>query len=285
MPSVTVTGASTSLGRRVLARLDQRPPAQGNVMVHLAGDLRRGLSDAEVDGVDRVVLVSSAQVYGAWADNPVPLTEDAPLRPNPAAVNAVERAEAERVLAEWRERHPDAATVVLRPALVVGGDDAPTPLPGRDAGVPAQFLHEDDLADAVALAAVGDIDGVFNVAPDGWIAAETVTALVHPIGVPRWGRLSAFVDRVAHRAAPATAALSAYRNQPWVVANDRLRAAGWKPSHTNEEAWVTSQEPSVLTELSPSRRQMLALIGTGALGIGALAGVTALVLRRRRRRS
>ena len=84
-----------------VAGSDLRPLFEGvDVLVHLAGvhdaipdeDLmarvnvggtRRVLEAAAAAGVSKVVLVSSAAVYGAWPNNPIPLTEDAPLRPNP----------------------------------------------------------------------------------------------------------------------------------------------------------------------------------------------------------
>ena len=51
---------------------------------------------------------------------------------------------------------------------------------GQRAGAedpPAQFLHLDDLASAVVLAVDQRLDGVFNVAPDGWVPGERVRAL------------------------------------------------------------------------------------------------------------
>ena len=62
---------------------------------------RRVLEAAGRAGVNRVVRLSSAAVYGAWENNPVPLTEDAVLRPNPGYLPAILDAECERVLAEW----------------------------------------------------------------------------------------------------------------------------------------------------------------------------------------
>ena len=44
---------------------------------------RRVLAAAAAVSATRIVRISSATVYGAWPSNPVPLTEDAPLRPNP----------------------------------------------------------------------------------------------------------------------------------------------------------------------------------------------------------
>ena len=43
--------------------------------------MERLLAAAADVGVEHLVVRSSAMVYGAWPDNPVPLTEDAPVRP------------------------------------------------------------------------------------------------------------------------------------------------------------------------------------------------------------
>jgi len=59
-------------------------------------------------GVRTLVHISSAVVYGAWPDNPIPLPEDAPLRPNTGFAFAIAHAEAERLVAE---RIPDVAIV------------------------------------------------------------------------------------------------------------------------------------------------------------------------------
>ena len=49
-------------------------------------------------GVKKIVRPSSSAIYGAWANNPVPLTEDAPLRPSPSYLPAIVDAECERLL-------------------------------------------------------------------------------------------------------------------------------------------------------------------------------------------
>ena len=79
-----------------------------SVLVHLgAATAIGGVLDAASSGsISTLVYRSSASVYGAWADNRVPLTEDVPLRPNPSFSFAIEHAEAERRVAEWREDHP-----------------------------------------------------------------------------------------------------------------------------------------------------------------------------------
>jgi len=254
------------------------------------------LLDAAGDvGVSHVVLLSSATVYGAWANNAMPLTEDATLRPAPDMAFAVQRAEIERRLAEWRHDHPAATTAVLRPAPLVG-DDGPGGWLARalhearrvadpDGDPPAQFLHVDDLASAVALAVTARIDGARNVAPDGWLRGSEYTAL--DAGTPKVRLPRPVGDRVTRlrwwlRLAPTPPGLQPYARHPWVVANDALRADGWVPAHANDEAFVDGTPATALATLSPRRRQEIALgVTGGVLGLG-LAGAAVAVARRAR---
>jgi nucleoside-diphosphate-sugar epimerase len=243
-----VLDALAAAGRRDIVDLDSdvAPRLDGvSTVVHLGDvpDTRRLLTAAERAGVTTVVLLSSATVYGAWAGNPVPLPEVAPLRPNPGASWPTDLAERERLLAEWRDAAPGAGparrTVVLRPAAIVDGAHLGGPgrrLAGlgrvrvRGSSRPVQAVHAHDVATAVALAVERtDVEGVYNVAPDGWVADETARALVHVR--PRL----ALPARLARGFIRLPAGLLPYTVHPWVVANDRLRAAGWTPTFTNEE--------------------------------------------------
>ena len=107
-----------------IAGHDLKPLLEGvDVLVHLAAVVdpiadeplmtrvnvegtRRVLDAAAAVGVRKIVRLSTTAVYGAWATNPLPLTEDAPLRPNPGFSPAVHAAEVERLLAEWQHDHP-----------------------------------------------------------------------------------------------------------------------------------------------------------------------------------
>jgi hypothetical protein len=74
-----------------------------------------------------------------------------------------------------------------------------------------------------------------------------------------------------------------YGLNPWVVASDRLRTAGWKPRYTSEEALVESTAVPRWSSLSPDRRQRIVLAGAAG-GVAGLAwGVAALVAHLRRR--
>lgn len=273
-------------------------PAPGESIGQPSGEgavARRVLDAAAAVGVQHAVLLSSAIAYGAWANNAVPLTEDAPLRPNPGVAMASEKAEAERASAEWRDDHPGATVAILRPTVTVAADGngwlaralaRSTSLPVTDDEPPAQFLDLADLATAVDLARRAHLDGPRNVAPDGWISGDTVRALAG--GAPRLRLPERLAIRLAGMRwrlglAPTPPELLPFTAHSWVIANDRLKADGWAAASSNEEAYVGAHRAGPWTTLSPRRRQEIALGATGVALAGGIAGVVGLVRRHARR--
>jgi UDP-glucose 4-epimerase len=242
---------------------------------------RRVLDAAGRVGVRRIVRVSPAAVYGAWATNPVPLTEDAPLRPNPGFGPAVHGAEVERLLHEWCVEHPDAMVTVLRAAPVLGAGAEhlfARLLAGwrrprvRGEGAPVQVVHVDDLVDALVRTITADHPGVFDVAAAGWLGADEARALLArgalpaaPIDVVR--RVLARSWRAGLGDVPP--AVLPYLVQPWVIATDRLEAIGWSPAHTNEETLLETHD-ALAAEAVPTVK--LAVAAAGAVLLGAAAG-------------
>lgn len=309
MPGTTVlvTGANSPLGERVVGRLREggatvveldatsSPSKQSledvDVVVHLAraSMLRPVLDAAAGASVDAVVVTSSATVYGAWPDNPVPLTEDAPLRPNPGFAFAAEEAEGERLAAEWRDDHPSSTVAILRlvPVLLPTGETwlsatlaKPSLVRPADVLPPVQVIHVDDAASAIAHAAQQRLDGTFNVAPAGSVSGETARALsAAGVPVPMPERFAGIVERVAWllRLGGAPPAAVPYREHPWVVASDRLRATGWSPSYSAEETLVAGRKGSWWRELSPKRRQEVALSVAGGVLAAMLAAIVVAV--------
>jgi UDP-glucose 4-epimerase len=128
----------------------------------------------------RIVLASSAAVYGGWPDNPLPLSEDDVARPNRECEYAEHKLDAERKCASA------APTVSLRICAVLGPNADPL-VRKASAGlrrvVPAargrrqavQFLHEDDAAAALHTAVKrSDVEGVYNIAPADWLDEDGV---------------------------------------------------------------------------------------------------------------
>jgi nucleoside-diphosphate-sugar epimerase len=154
---------------------------------HLGFQLWRGRGQAEVnlDGTAAVlaaapgaiVLASSAAVYGAWPDNPLPIDESWTPRPNRQCPYAGQKLEVERRCAAA------APTAALRICAVLGPHADPRVVKATAALrriVPAirgrrqalQFLHEDDAV--AALVGAAGAEGVFNIATDDWLGEGDV---------------------------------------------------------------------------------------------------------------
>ena len=249
------------------------------------------LTDAAVLGATHLVVLSSAMVYGAFANNPVPLTEAAVLRPEPSFVYARQLAAAEETIDVWRVAAPGRKVAMLRPAVPIAADGTASLAraltagygqPFGDSDPDAQFVHHDDVASAVALAVTDCLDDVFNVAPDGSIPGDRVRALTgHRFRLPLPSQLADVVGRLRWRfqRGPIPPGLRSYTRASWVVANDKLRAAGWVPTVTNEQAYVEGTEAKWWTMVTPKRRQELSL---GAMIGGAVVlSVIATVMGRR----
>ena len=229
------------------------------------------LGDARRAGADHLVVVSSAMVYGALANNPIPLTEEAVLRPDPTFVYARQLAAAEAEVEAWRTERPGRSAAVLRPAIPIAEEGTSSLARALTAGsgqvfgetsAPTQFVHHADVASAVSLAVQRELDGVYNVAPDGSIPGDRVRALSgRRLRVPLPGRLADVVDALRWRfqRGPIPPGLRSYTRAPWIVANDKLRAEGWEPTVTNEQAYVEGTEAKWWTMITPQRRQELAL--------------------------
>jgi len=249
------------------------------------------LLDAATLGATHLVVLSSAMVYGALANNPAPLTEAAVLRPDPTFVYARQLATAEETIDRWRVAAPDRAVAMLRPAVPIAADGTSSLARALTAGYgqpfgetdpDAQFVHHDDVATAVALAVVERLDDVYNVAPDGSIPGERVRALTgQRFRLPMPSRVADVVGRLRWRfqRGPIPPGLRSYTRASWVVANDKLRAAGWAPTVTNEQAYVEGTEAKWWTMVTPKRRQELAL---GAMIVGAVIAGFGVVLTGRR---
>ncbi len=247
---------------------------------------RRVLDAASVAGVAKFVRPSSIAVYGAWANNPVPITEDAPLRPSPGYLPAIVDAECERLIVEWANAHQGRVATRLRIAPVVGAGarsllatiaTGRAPVRVRGATPPVQVVHVDDAAAALELATTKDLDGAFNVAADGWLSFEDARALLparHALPLPAELAERVLVATWSTGLGDAPPSVMPYLVHPCVVANDRLRGAGWKPRHSNDEA-ILLGTPASESSIVPW------LAGAAAVTAGAALGTWFLKRRRR----
>ncbi len=224
------------------AALAQRASARRARMVRTAQTL---VTAAAAAGAHRLVVVTSAKVYGARADNAVPLPEEAPLRATPDDGVVGDLLAVEQILATARSVHPGLAVTVVRPAALVGPGvdtvvtrhfEAPRLLTVKGAHPAWQFCHVEDLAAALVVVLRRDPTPVVTVGCDGWLAQsqlETLTGMRHVELSPAAALGTAQrLHRVGVLPAPASElALALY---PWAVDSATLRTAGWEPAYDNE---------------------------------------------------
>lgn len=132
-------------------------------------------------GVKHAIFLSSHTVYGAFADNPIPLTESSPIRTRPGDFLGQASFNADSSMLEFRERHLDEGedrrikVAILRTCPVLGYSDDhqrverifPYRFWGAGENPPYQFLHEVDMARLLEAVIQQEADGVYNVAGEG----------------------------------------------------------------------------------------------------------------------
>jgi len=209
----------------------------------------------------RLVYTSSVAAYGYHSDNPVPITEDVPPRGSPEHYYSEQKAACEGALAEITEGSP-LEVFILRPCIVAG-PDAPAladampwsrlPAPVRaiskalpvlkpvipDPGFPLQLVHHDDVAAAIALAAVAPAPpGAYNIAGDGLVTVSDVAKAFggRPVRVP--GAAASAASAALSRLPFIPSALEWLHVARTSVVMDTSKAKrdlGWEPRYTSAE--------------------------------------------------
>lgn len=259
-----------------------------DVNVHGTQNVFKCAADA---GVRKIVYTSSATVYGAHPDNPIPLTEESPLRANLDFNYPAHKLETEYVVNEFRRDHPEVTVTVFRPAIVFGANvdnawshqlEAPLLMGIRGFSPPIQFVHEDDVASALDFAVFADLDGPYNLAAEGWLEADEALSIIgrRRVDVSEPGAFS-FLDRLwSWGLAEAPPGMLHYVMHPWVVSTKKLSDAGFTCRYGNEEALKQAVERAAgFVRLGRKRLKKREVAATAA-GVGL---VSALVAARSRR--
>ena len=208
------------------------------------------LEAASDAGVGQMLVTSSTTAYGAFADNPVPLTEDHPVRGTPDFSYARDKAESDRLCQLWALEHPERVMTIVRPCMVFGEevDNYLVRLwlrnPFRaDFGLPdppLQFIHVDDVVDALMRLLEGRHAGAYNLAADGYVtvgeASEMVGLKTRRVPYKLYKRLAAAMWKAHVSEAPA--GQLEFAIHPWVVSNQKLKdTTGWTPTLTSRETF------------------------------------------------
>jgi UDP-glucose 4-epimerase len=140
------------------------------------------LEYCEAYDVPKVVVLSTAAVYGPSPTNPQFLTEDAPLMASQSFPDMRSLVEVDMLACSFFWRVQAAETVVLRPVHILGSvrnaasnylrlPYVPTLL-GFDPMI--QVIHELDVVEAIALALRPGVRGIFNLAGPGEVPLSVI---------------------------------------------------------------------------------------------------------------
>jgi UDP-glucose 4-epimerase len=204
-------------------------------------------------GISQLLVASSTTAYGAFPDNPVPLPEEHPVRGLPGDEYARDKTESDRLCQLWAAQHPDRAMTIVRPTIVFGPNVdnyilrfwSTSPffplLDGRDPDW--QFVHEEDVVEAISRLLLEKRAGIFNLTADGTIKLSEAARLA---GL----KTRRMPTRVYRRIAKAAWALHLpnveappgqidFLLYPWIASNEKLKAElGWTPRYTTRETFV-----------------------------------------------
>jgi nucleoside-diphosphate-sugar epimerase len=253
------------------------------------------LTAAAAGRVASVILVTSAMVYGARPDNPVPLAETAPLGADADGSVAGDLLEIEHLAERSPRTHPGMTVTVVRPAALVGDAvdtlvvrhfEAARLLTVKGCAQRWQFCHIDDLVSALELAVTGDVTGNFAVGCDGWLELAEVEEISGLRRIELPAGLTLGTAQRLHRIGIAPAPINdlQYLVYPWVVDCRTLRDAGWRPAHDNAAVLRALMEARAMHRASARRIPRKEATITAAGATVAVIGTAAIVREIRRRR-
>jgi UDP-glucose 4-epimerase len=172
------------------ARLGGRSQMKENNVI---GTMQLLAATQRAERVKRVVMKSSAAVYGSKAGEPSLIPEDYASRPVDLTGYSKDCSEAEQYARDFGRRRPDVDLAILRTQQVLGPTVQtsmttyfslpvlPTAL-GFDPRL--QFVHEEDAVEALHLALKSDTRGIFNIAGDGVVYLSQAIRMLGKIEAP-----------------------------------------------------------------------------------------------------
>ena len=211
-------------------------------------------------GVGQVLIHSTYYVYGASAYNPALLDESHPLKASEVTMDLVDSVELESLANIYLWKHPELHITILRPCNVLGpGVRNSMSLLLSHTFTPVllgfspmmQFLHVDDMADALVLAFEQNKPGIYNVAPDDYIpyqrAVEECGCKKLPIpGIPPV--VPRFMSSLLNWGAFFPPYLINYFKYP-VILDGRLfnETFGWKPKRNLNDIFTYYRKTKLST--------------------------------------
>lgn len=204
---------------------------------------KRLFDAAAAHGLTRIVYSSSVGAYGVLQGHPEPIVETTPRRRTGYLAYADDKYDVEEYLDRFEAEHPNVAVVRLRPGVLLGR---------RIAHISERFLSlrlwpvvgharvcvvwDEDVADAVILALLGEHRGAYNVVAADSLTGEELARLAgfRPVKVPG-GALQAAVKLhalIRRRAVDHDIGWIRAGEVEMLVSNEKARSElGWMPRY------------------------------------------------------
>jgi UDP-glucose 4-epimerase len=176
--------------------------------INVIGTMQLLAACQKAPSIRRLVVKSSAAVYGSSPRDPAMFTEDMGPKALPRAGFGKDSVEVEGYVRGFSRRRPDVDIAMLRFANIIGPGIRTSltdyfalpfvPVPfGYDARL--QFVHESDAIGALMLATTGPSAGISNISGDGIITVTQAAGMagrpVLPVPVPAAGAFGLMVKR------------------------------------------------------------------------------------------
>ncbi len=213
------------------------------------GGTRNLLDACLLHDVKRLIVTSSGAAYGYFADNPVWLDEQHPIRADETFSYAWHKRQVEEMLAEARHTSPQLEQIVFRPCTILGRGvdnritqlfDRPWLVGVRGGDDRFVFVWDEDVARALEVAIDSQITGIFNLAGDGALGmaelAQRMGKTYRPLPAS-WLRSALWLGQRLRLTDYGPEQVRFLQYRP-VLANRRLKEElGFRPAKTSSEVF------------------------------------------------
>jgi UDP-glucose 4-epimerase len=219
--------------------------------INVIGTMQLLAACQRTPSVRSLVVKSTASVYGSGPKDPAKFTEDMEPKHAPTSGWAKDSVEVEEYVRGFARRRPDVGVTTLRFANVIGPrvqtaltayfslPVAPTVL-GYDPRL--QFVHEDDLLEAIRVAVMSPRQGTFNIAGDGVLLLSQALRRAGRTSIAVPGPLVASVGRTLSPRGLADFSPESVRYLTYGRALDTRamrQVLGFQPAYTTEGAFLS----------------------------------------------
>ncbi len=211
---------------------------------------RNIFSACKTNKIKKVIYTSSATVYGSHEDNPPVFYEDSPLAKNEDNYYNSSKIDVENFVTGYFKDTPEIIFTVLRAALLFGPNInnmfsslfalPVSMLPFNSTDSSNQYIHEEDLGEALYLVHKKDIPGIYNIGADDSLGLLQANKMAGVKIIPTPTFLLKIIAGLAFklRLFPAGGSWVSMAQYPIFMNSDKFKkATGWTPKYNSEETF------------------------------------------------